>query len=118
MEIAEDGQCYGSVSKRLGDGRFEVRCADGVDRLARVRGKLWKRQWIAPGDVVLVCLRAWQDARADVVHKYTDDEARSLVGLGEIPSALAGEARESAAIEATDDSLFGFANEEDLTGEP
>ena len=86
--LAEDGQQYARVTRRLGDGRFEVLClGDGETRLAHVRGKMWKRVWVAPHDGVLVALRAVQDCKTDVVHKYTDDEARSLARAGEIGMA-------------------------------
>jgi len=73
------------VTKRLGDGRFEVLCiGDGAARLAHVRGKLWNRVWVTPNDIVLVTLRAFQDQKVDIVHKYSDDEARLLERSGEI----------------------------------
>lgn len=88
--MAEDGQQYARVVKRFGDARFEVMClGDGVQRLAHVRGKLWKRVWVSPHDLVLVGLRAWQDQRVDIVHKYTDDEERTLVQAKEIPFSTA-----------------------------
>jgi len=88
LELAEDGQQYARVTKRLGDGRFEVLClGDGQARLAHVRGKLWKRAWVCLHDLVLVALRAYQDQKADIVHRYNDDEARALAQAGEIPRA-------------------------------
>lgn len=115
LTCAEEGQCYGNVRKRLGDGRFEVQCSDGTVRLARVRGKLWKRQWISPGDLVLVCLRAFQDARADLVLKFTPDEVRTLRRLGEVPIALAADGDEDTDADAQGgEEWFSFVNEEDL----
>ena len=38
------------------------------------------------GDVVIVSLRDFQDSKADVIHKYTDNEVRNLRIYGEIPS--------------------------------
>jgi len=87
--FAEDGQQYGKVTKRLGDGRFEVLClSDGQMRLAHVRGKLWKRVWIQQSDLVLLGLRAFQDQKSDIVHKFTSDEERQLATVGEIPGGL------------------------------
>lgn len=95
LVLAEDGQQYARVIKRLGDGRFEAVClGDGQTRLAHVRGKLWKRVWISPHDLVLLTLRAYQDQKGDLVHKYTDDEERLLVRAGEVPTAGAGQRRE------------------------
>lgn len=93
--LAEDGQVYANVTTRLGDGRFDVQCVqDGSMRLAHVRGKLWKRVWISPRDTVLITLRAFQDQKADIIHKYTDDEVRLLTRMGELPLAALGEGRD------------------------
>jgi len=42
--------------------------------------------WIVPGDIILLSLRDFQDDRADVIHKYTADEARNLKTYGELKS--------------------------------
>ncbi|EAA21379.1 eukaryotic translation initiation factor 1a [Plasmodium yoelii yoelii] len=49
------------------------------------RGKMRKRVWINSGDIILVSLRDYQDSKADVIAKYTPDEARSLKAHGELP---------------------------------
>lgn len=41
------------------------------------------------GDIVLVGLREFQDAKADIILKYTPDEARNLKHYGEIPDSTA-----------------------------
>lgn len=84
----------------LGNGRLEAQCFDGEKRLAHIRGKmrkkvssgriilsfpLWKsyilscyvQVWINQGDIILLSLRDFQDDKADVIVKYTADEARS-----------------------------------------
>ena len=76
---------YGQVSKTLGSGHLEIQCFDGQKRIGHIRGKLRKKVWIHPGDVVLVSMREFQDNRVDIILKYSSDEARSLKALGEIP---------------------------------
>lgn len=44
--------------------------------------------WINPGDIILIGLRDFQDAKADVILKYTPDEARNLKTYGELPETL------------------------------
>ena len=91
VELAEDGQQYARVTRRLGDGRFEILCAgDGASRLGHVRGKLWKRAWVNVHDLVLVSLRSWQDQKADIINKYTGDEERLLARTGELPIGFGG----------------------------
>lgn len=51
------------------------------------RGKMRKRVWVNAGDIILVSLRDYQDSKADVIAKYTPDEARSLKAYGELPES-------------------------------
>jgi translation initiation factor 1A len=69
----------------LGNGRLEAQCFDGEKRLAHIRGKLRKKVWINQGDIILLSLRDFQDAKGDVILKYTADEARNLKAYGELP---------------------------------
>ncbi|EFX73236.1 eukaryotic translation initiation factor 1A, Y-chromosomal-like [Daphnia pulex] len=84
----EDGQEYAQVTKMLGNGRLEALCFDGTKRLCHIRGKLRKKVWINQGDIILVGLRDYQDAKADVILKYNADEARNLKTYGEIPETV------------------------------
>lgn len=84
----EDEQEYAQVTKMLGNGRLEAMCFDGVKRLCHIRGKLRKKVWINQGDIILVGLRDYQDAKADVIFKYTPDEARNLKTYGEFPESV------------------------------
>lgn len=81
----EPGQAYAQVLKMLGNGRLEAMCFDGVRRLCHIRGKLRKKVWINTSDIILIGLRDFQDEKADVILKYTADEARQLKSKGEIP---------------------------------
>ena len=40
------------------------------------------------GDIVLLGLRDFQDGKADVIMKYTAEEARKLKADGELPESL------------------------------
>jgi translation initiation factor 1A len=91
--ITPDGaeQTYARIVKKLGDCRFSLKCFDGMERVGKVRGKLRKRVWMNEGDYVLVSLRNLENEfsgtvvksgafnnKADIFHKYTDDEVRML----------------------------------------
>merc|ERR1712080_698843 len=71
-----------------GNGRLEAMCFDGVKRLCHIRGKLRKKVWINQSDIILVGLRDYQDARADVILKYSADGARNLKSYGEFPETV------------------------------
>nr|CAD7256143.1 unnamed protein product [Timema shepardi] len=108
LVFKEDGQEYAQVTKMLGNGRLEAMCFDGVKRLCHIRGKLRKKAtrenfygleqkglpillgkvWINQGDIILIGLRDYQDAKADVILKYTPDEARNLKTYGEFPETV------------------------------
>ncbi|CCA70955.1 probable eukaryotic translation initiation factor 1a [Serendipita indica DSM 11827] len=91
LVFKEDGQEYAQVTKMLGNGRLEAQCFDGEKRLAHIRGKMRKKVWINQGDIILLSLRDFQDDKADVIVKYTADEARNLkvrrasTAYGELP---------------------------------
>merc|ERR1719433_1396021 len=63
-------------------------CFDGVKRLCHIRGKLRKKVWINQSDIVLIGLRDYQDAKADVILKYSAHEARNLKSYGEFPDSV------------------------------
>jgi len=88
LVFREDGQEYAQVTKILGNGRLKAMCFDGVERLCHIRGKLRKKVWIAQSDIVLVGLRDFQDCKADVILKYSPDEARNLKSYGEFPDSV------------------------------
>lgn len=111
LEFKEDGQEYAQVMRMLGNGRLEAHCFDGVKRLVHIRGKMRKKVWVAPGDIVLVGLRDFQDAKADCILKYSPEEARSLKAYGELPDTAKigqGGADAAAADEEDDDCAFNF----------
>ncbi|XP_076819338.1 eukaryotic translation initiation factor 1A, Y-chromosomal-like [Clavelina lepadiformis] len=85
LVFKEDGQEYAQVIKMLGNGRLEALCFDGTKRLCHIRGKLRKKVWINQSDIILIGLRDYQDHKADVIMKYTAEEARNLKLYGELP---------------------------------
>lgn len=85
LVFKEDGQEYAQVLKMLGNGRLDAMCFDGTKRLCHIRGKLRKKVWINQSDIILIGLRDYQDAKADVIMKYSADEARNLKLYGELP---------------------------------
>ena len=86
MVFRDDGQEYCLMTKMLGDGRCEGQLLNGQSTMvmAHIRGKMKKRVFIHMGDVVLVGLRDFQEGKVDIIHKYTSEEAKNLVHLGEI----------------------------------
>ena len=88
LRFRDESEEYAQITKILGDGRFQCKCADGVDRIAHVRGKLRKRTWLANGDIILVSLREFEPEKCDVVEKYKEKEVAKLKSKGEIPETM------------------------------
>ena len=119
--FAEDGQAYAYVTDARGDGRYTVFCNDLRERIAILRGKMWKRCWIRRCDVILVTLRDYQDGKCDIVHKYNGEEILRLMSVGEMKPELCkyynlGEHDTSADAENDDVLVFEDADEMDLSG--
>lgn len=77
------------AEKLLGGEHFLARCVDGKTRTVRIPGRLRRRMWVREGDIVLVAPWDMQpERRADLVYRYTQDEARKLVDKGVIPPEL------------------------------
>ena len=86
LEFAGPGQAYCKIQKKnggrhmtgliLGENSRTITCV--------IRGKLKKRVWMNEGDIVLVALRDFEEAKCDIELKYTDDEVRRLRNLKEL----------------------------------
>ncbi len=72
------GEMLAIVTTMLGAGHVKVRCEDGVERLARIPGKMRKRVWIREGDVVIIVPWPFKKDRADIVWRYTNPQVEWL----------------------------------------
>mmetsp|Transcript_13113 Transcript_13113/g.23808 ORF Transcript_13113/g.23808 Transcript_13113/m.23808 type:complete len:135 (+) Transcript_13113:856-1260(+) len=106
LVLKEEDQEYAKVAKMLGGGRLEGKCYDGKTRLCKIRGKLLKRVWIKVGDIILVGLREYEDNKADVIHKYSAEEARALKAKGVLPEYANVEDRDASSDEK--ECVFDF----------
>lgn len=75
----EVDQEYAFVKEKLGNCRMRVSCFDKKVRLATIRGKMRRRCWINPADIVLISLRDFQDDKCDIIQKFTGDQVKLLV---------------------------------------
>lgn len=76
---------FALASQILGGRRVTVLCEDGETRLARIPGKMRRRQWVREGDLIIVWPWDFQDAKADVKHRYTKTQAMYLSRKGVLP---------------------------------
>ena len=102
----EYGQEYITITKMLGDGRCLGNSTDGrSDVLCIIRGSMRKKVWIRPGDIVLGSFRDFSAKPvADIIHKYTPDEAIELKKKG----AMIVQYKDAEEEEDEDDIEFRF----------
>ena len=74
-----------------------------------------RRVWITAADIILVSLRDFQDDKADVIDKYTPDEARKLKQFNQIPENV--QIHEAEEEQKGDDVVFGDEEEDELDTE-
>jgi len=84
IRMPDDDEVFAVVTNMLGANRVKVRCADGVERTARIPGKMQKRIWIREDDVVLIEPWDWQDEKADIAWRYEKQDADRLKDEGYI----------------------------------
>lgn len=85
LEFKNEGEEYAQIIRLVGDSRLDVQCADGVKRVAHIRGTMRKKVFMNMGDIVLVAIREFEPEKCDVILKYTEDEVRKLKRSEEIP---------------------------------
>ena len=81
-------EMFAIAEQILGGRRVTVLCADGETRMARIPGKMRRRQWVRDGDLIIVWPWDFQDAKADVKHRYTKTQALYLSRKGVLPSEV------------------------------
>ena len=86
----------------LGGRRVRSVCEDGESRLARIPGKMRRRQWVREGDLIVIQPWEFQDEKANVCMRYTKTQSLYLSRKGVLPEIV---------------DLFGMATEESQEAE-
>jgi len=90
LELPDDGQEYGYVVKMLGNGRVQVLCADGKERMGRICGsirKYHKKVLIETGNLILISHRGFED-KVDILDKYSYEESVKLMKYDDFPKKI------------------------------
>ena len=85
VRLPRKGEVLGLVEMMLGGDRMRVQCDDGHVRICRIPGRLRKRVWIKPGNLVLV--RPWElqtNERGDIIYRYTPTQANWMKRRGHL----------------------------------
>mgnify|MGYP001282873036 CR=1 FL=1 len=81
-------EMFAIADQILGGRRIRAVCGDGETRLARIPGKMRRRQWVREGDLIIIQPWDFQDAKADVRMRYTKTQALYLSRKGVLPEVV------------------------------
>ena len=93
-------EMFAIADQILGGRRVRSICEDGDSRLARIPGKMRRRQWVREGDLIVVQPWEFQDEKANVCMRYTKTQSLYLSRKGVLPEIV---------------DLFGMATEDSAT---
>jgi translation initiation factor 1A len=71
-------EVIGIIEERLGGNKMRVNCLDGKTRVSRVPGRLKRKLWLRPNDVVLVEPWELDNIKGDVIFKYPSNQIEWL----------------------------------------
>ena len=76
--LPKEGQVIGIIEQRYGGNKMKVNCLDGKERNGRVPGRLRRRLWLRPNDVIMVEPWELDDTKADILLKYNPAQVKWL----------------------------------------
>ena len=85
IKLPRPPQTFGLLEQRLGASRVRVRCFDGKTRICRIPGRLKRRLWVRPGDLIIV--EPWEysgEEKGDVLYKYSKAQIEYLKRKGHL----------------------------------
>jgi translation initiation factor 1A len=88
MPNVKINEMFAIADNILGGRRVSVICADGLTRMARIPGKMRRRQWVREGDLIIVWPWDFQDSKADVKHRYSKTQSIYLSRKGVLPEIV------------------------------
>ena len=80
-------ELFAVVIEMSGGSRLRALCSDNKTRMVRIGGKLKRRMWCRPNDLIIV--KPWvvqSDAKADLVYRYLPTERNRV--LSRLPKEL------------------------------
>lgn len=80
--LPKKGQMIGIIEQRLGGNKMNVNCTDGKTRNCRVPGRLKRKLWLRPNDVVIIEPWELDNNKGDVLFKYKPNQIEWLKANG------------------------------------
>lgn len=82
VKIPRGKEVIGIIEQRLGGNKMLVNCLDGKSRNSRVPGRLKRKLWLRPGDVVIIEPWELDKDKGDVIFKYRQNQIEWLKQKG------------------------------------
>ena len=82
--LPKQNQVIGIIEQRLGGNKMKVNCLDGKSRNCRVPGRLKRKLWLRPNDVVIIEPWELDNTKGDVLFKYRSNQIEWLRKQGYI----------------------------------
>ena len=70
VKLPRGKEIIGIIEQRLGGNKMMVNCLDGKARNCRVPGRLKRKLWLRPNDVVIIEPWELDENKGDVIFKY------------------------------------------------
>ena len=77
-------EVIGIIEQRLGGNKMMVNCVDGKPRNCRVPGRLRRRLWLRPNDVVIIEPWELDNTKGDILLKYKPNQIAWLKKEGHL----------------------------------
>jgi len=84
--LPRKGEVLGVIEQRFGGNKMMVNCLDGKMRNCRVPGRLKRKLWLRPKDVVIVELWELDKDKGDIILKYKPNQVEWLKRNGYLES--------------------------------
>ena len=107
-------EMFAIADQMLGGRRVRAICEDGEVRIARIPGKMRRRQWVREEDLIVVQPWEYQDDRANVISRYSKTQAMYLSRKGQLPSIVDVFGTKEDPVDMGDDSgIFASGDDDD-----
>ncbi len=107
-------EMFAIADQMLGGRRVRAICEDGEVRIARIPGKMRRRQWVREEDLIVVQPWEYQDDRANVITRYSKTQAMYLSRKGQLPPIVDVFGTKEDPVDMGDDSgIFASGDDDD-----
>jgi len=81
-------EMFAIADRLLGGSRINVVCADGKSRMARIPGRMKRRQRVRAGDLIIIKPWEIQDSKADIIFRYRRTQSIVLSRRNLLPEEI------------------------------